>query len=175
MRRLLLVFALAALGTAALATGAFAKEGGVELSSTPFGLGPGDPWNGTLTVFSADEAALNLKERPSISILNLDTGETQTFPTRPAKVPTTAHSQSFLFEVTFPTAGRYRYTASDGISDREYDFPIVRIVGDAPVPIAGPPAGDTSGFPVWPLVGGLAGAAALALAVLAVRSKRFAH
>jgi hypothetical protein len=175
MRRLLLVFSLAALGAAALATGAFAKEGGVELSSTPFGLGPGDPWNGTLTVFSEEGSNLDLVASPTITIRNLDTGETQTFAAKPAKVPTTETTQSFVFEAVFPTAGRYRYTVSDGVSDRQYDFPIVRIVGDSAVPIAGPPAGDTSGFPVWPLVGGLAGAAALALAVLAVRSRRFAH
>ena len=173
MRRLLFVFALTAVGAAVLATGAFAKEGGVELSSTPFGLGPGDPWNGTLTVFSEDGSTAVAS--PTITIRNLDTGETQTFAAKPAKVPAAETTQSFRFEAVFPTAGRYRYTVSDGVSDREYEFPIVRIVGDSPVPISGPPAGDTSGFPVWPLVGGLAGAAALALAGLALRSRRFAH
>jgi hypothetical protein len=175
MRRLLLVFALAAITTAALTTAASAKEGGVELSSTPFGLGPGDPWNGTLTVFSPEGSAASAN--PSITIRNLDTGETQTFAAKPAKVPTTRYEQSYVFEVVFPTAGRYRYTASDGVSDREYEFPIVRIVGSNPVvPVPGPASGSTGGFPVWPLLGGLGGAMALGLAAfLAIRARRFAH
>ena len=175
MRRTLLVFALAALAAAALTAGASAKEGGVELSSAPFGLGPGDPWNGTLTVFTLDGSTAAYS--PSITITNLETGATETFPAQPAKVPTTDEAQSYGFRVVFPTAGRYRYTASDGVSDREYAYPIVQIVGDsAPTALSGPPATPEGGFPVWPLVASLGGAAALALfAFLAIRSRRFAH
>ena len=174
MRRLFLVFALAAVTAAGLTATAGAKEGGIELSSTPFGKAPGDPWSGTLTVY-APEGLTGLS--PSITIRNLDTGETQTFPAKPAKVPTTVGSQTFLFEVVFPAEGRYRYTASDGVTDREYTFPVVQIVDPAPTPILGPTrSASESAFPLWPLVGGLGGATALGLAAfLAIRSRRFAH
>jgi hypothetical protein len=178
MRRLLLLFVLTALGAAAFTAGAFAKEGGVELSSTPFGLGPGDPWNGTLTVFS-DEGGFPGSLNPSITIRNLETGAEETFPvTTPAKEPSTENARSFVFEATFPTEGRYRYTVTDGVSGREYEFPIVRIVGSATLPVAAsPPASTPDGsFPLWPLLGGLAGASALgAAAFFALRSRRFAH
>jgi hypothetical protein len=174
MRRTLLIFALAAMAAGALCAGAFAKEGGVELSSTPFGVEPGDPWNGTLTVYALDGSTQAYS--PSITIRNLDTGATQTFAAEPAKGPSSPEAQNFVFSVVFPAAGRYRYSASDGVSDREYEFPIVRIVGPAATPIPGPTVGDTGSFPVWPLVGILGGAATLALAgLLVVRSRRFAH
>jgi hypothetical protein len=174
MRRLFLLLALATVTAAALTTAAFAKEGGVELSSTPYGTPPGDSWSGTLTVFTPDGSGA--ASNPSITIRNLETGETQTFPTKPAKVPTTAHEQSFVFDVVFPTAGRYRYTVSDGVSDREYEFPIVQIVDPAPASLPGPGSPSDEAFPVWPVVGGLGGAAALALAAfLAIRTRRFAH
>ena len=174
MRRTLLVFALAALAAAALTAAASAKEGGVELSSAPFGIAPGDPWDGTLTVFSphGTDAAFS----PSITIRNLDTGATQTFPATPSKGPANADMQSYDFTVVFPIAGRYRYTATDGVSDRDYAYPIVRIVDPAPTALAGPPATPEGGFPLWPLVASLGGAAALALvAFFAVRRRRFAH
>jgi hypothetical protein len=176
MRRLLLVFALAALAAAAVTTAAVAKEGGVELSSTPFGLGPGDPWNGTLTVYALEGSTADFN--PSITIRNLDTGATETFAAQPAKAPPSPEAQSFAFTVVFPTEGRYRYTAADGVTDREYEFPIVRIVGSSnAVPAPGGAASDgTGGFPVWPLVGSLLGAMALGLAAfLAIRARRFAH
>ena len=174
MRRMLLVFALTALAAAALSAAALAKEGGVELSSTPFGTAPGDPWSGTLTVYTPDGSTTAFN--PSITIRNLDTGATETFLAKPAKVPTTTEAQSYVFTVVFPTAGRYRYTASDGVSDRAYGYPIVRIVEPTPTPVAGPTAAGGDGFPVWPLLASLGGAAALGLvAFLAIRSRRFAH
>jgi len=175
MRRLLMIFALMAVAAAAVAATAAAKEGGVELSSTPFGKGPGDTWRGTLTVFAPEGLTEELS--PSITIRNLETGETQTFAAQPAKVPTTPEAQAFVFEVIFPTEGRYRYTATDGVTDREYAFPVVRIVDAEATPVLGPAARVSEGaFPVWPLVGGLAGAATLALgALLAIRRARFAH
>ncbi|HEY3106233.1 MAG TPA: hypothetical protein VGJ49_05495 [Gaiellaceae bacterium] len=172
MRRVFLALIFAVIGAAFLAAGAFAKESGVELSSTPFGTNPGDPWSGTLTVISDDNVAAQAK--PTITIRNLGTGETQTFATKPAKVPTTAHSQSFVFSVVFPDAGRYRYTVRDGVTDRQYDYPIVQI-GPADAPAAVPPSGDSSNrsIPVWPIVGGAGGAGLLALAAfVALRSRR---
>jgi hypothetical protein len=47
MRRFLTVLALALIALGALSGTAAAKEGGVELSSTPVGKGPGDHWAST--------------------------------------------------------------------------------------------------------------------------------
>jgi hypothetical protein len=154
MRRSLIALALGLAVAAALAPAALAKEGGIELSSTPFGTPPGGTWSGTLTVIG--EPVLAGTPRPTIRLTNLGTGETTVFATKPAKIPTTAESQSFVFEVIFPAAGRYSYTASDGVTDREYTYPPVRIVGaDSAVPV--PSAGGDGSFPVWaPVAGGLA-------------------
>ena len=174
MRRAFSALLLAAVAAATLSATASAKEGGVELSSTPFGTAPGEPWDGTLTVYTAEGSTATY--HPSITIRNLDTGETQTFLAQPAKTPATPNPQSFRFEVVFPTEGRYRYTASDGVTDREYAYPIVQIVDPAPTSELASPSASESVFPLWPLVGALGGAATLALAgFLVIRKRRFAH
>jgi hypothetical protein len=172
MRRVLLALIFAVIGTALLPATAFAKESGVELSSTPFGTPPGGTWSGTLTVISDDNVAAQSK--PTITIRNLGTGATRTFATKPAKVPTTPHSQSFVFSVVFPDAGRYRYTVRDGVTDREYDYPVV-LITPADAPAAVPSGGDSNNrsIPVWPIIGGAGGAGLLALAAfVALRSRR---
>jgi len=50
LRRSLIAFALGLCAAAVLASGALAKEGGVELSSTPFGTPPGGTWSTGLTL-----------------------------------------------------------------------------------------------------------------------------
>ena len=150
-----MALAVGLIAVAALAPAALAKEGGVELSSTPFGTPPGGTWSGTLTVIG--EPVLAGTPKPTIRLTNLGTGETRTFDmVGPAKAPTTPESQSYVFEVVFPAAGRYSYTASDGVTDREYTFPPVRIVGaDTAVPV--PSSGGDGSFPVWaPVAGGIA-------------------
>jgi hypothetical protein len=174
MRRSLLVFALMALGAAALATGAFAKEGGVELSSTPSGLGPGDPWTPSLTGIDVD-GQVPANAEPGVRITSLETGRTIDYPATPTKEPAV-----YTVRVVFPTAGRWDYAAYDGVSDRVYEFPPTLIVADGTsVPVTPPTSAgriDEGSFPLWPLVGSLGGAAALgAIAFLAIRSRRFAH
>ena len=154
MRRSLIALALGLCAAAVLASGALAKEGGVELSSTPFGTPPGGTWTGTLTVIG--EPVLTGVVKPTIRLTNLDTGATRSFDTAPAKVPTTAESRSFVFNVVFPEPGRYSYTVFDGVTDREYTYPPVRIVGSEPV-VPVPSSGGEGSFPVWaPVVGGIA-------------------
>ena len=75
MRRPFLVFALALLAAAALSASAFAKEGGVELSSTAGALGPGDPWTPSLTMID-EGGQLPANPKPGIRITNLETGRT---------------------------------------------------------------------------------------------------
>jgi hypothetical protein len=174
MRRLLLVFALALVLAAALTAGAFAKEGGVELSSTPSGLGPGDPWTPSMTLIDID-GRLPADAKPGIRVTNLDTGRTIDYPAIPTGDPGV-----YSVRVVFPTPGQWDYAAYDGVTDRLYEYPATTILPPNTA-VAGTPAkaavrsGEGS-FPLWPLVGGLCGAGLLALAaVAAIRSKRFAH
>jgi hypothetical protein len=170
MRRSLFVFALALLAAAALSAGAFAKEGGVELSSTPFGTKPGDPWTGTLTLIGSPD--LVSQADPTISVNNLGTGKTEVF--RPTR-DTSGKPNLFHYSVVFPEAGRYRYTVRDGVTGREYNYPVVRIVEPTATPIVKPGAGaGEDSFPLWPLIGALGGAGLLAAAALmALRGRRF--
>ena len=128
MRRLLLVFALAALTAAAVTTAAFAKEGGVELSSTPFGLGPAIP--GTARSPSSRWTDPRPRSAPP-SRSSTSTPERRRRSPRSPRRFRRLQGQSYVFTVVFPTEGRYRYTATDGVTDREYEFPIVRIVGSS--------------------------------------------
>jgi len=170
LRRSLIPFALAVCTAAVLASSALAKEG-VELSSTPFGTPPGGTWSGTLTVIG--EPALTGVAKPTIRLTKLETGETRVFATKPAKVPTTAESRSFVFEVVFPTAGRYAYTVTDGFTDREYTYPPVRIVGSQPL-VAVPSSGGEDSFPLWaPVAGGIALLLAAAGVSIFARRRRF--
>ena len=170
MRRSLFVLALALLAAAALSAGAFAKEGGVELSSTPFGTKPGDPWTGTLTLIGSP--GLVSQANPTISVTNLGTGKSEVF--RPTR-DTSGKPNLFHYSVVFPEAGRYQYTVRDGVTGREYNYPVVRIVGPAATPIPKTSLGTSDdSFPLWPLIGGLGGAGLLAAAAfVALRGRRF--
>jgi hypothetical protein len=173
MRRLFLVFALALLAAAALSAGAFAKEGGVELSSTPGALGPGDPWTPTLTLIdNAGELPANAK--PGITITNLKTGRTINYTATPTDNPAV-----YTVRVVFPTPGQWDYAAYDGVTDRLYEYPATTILapeGTVPATPKAAAAAQEGSFPLWPLLGGLGGAGLLALgAVAAIRSRRFAH
>jgi len=170
MRRSLFVFVLALLAAAALSAGAFAKEGGVELSSTPFGTKPGDPWTGTLTLIGSP--GLVSQADPTITVKNLGTGKTEVV--RPTR-DTGGKPNLFHYSVVFPEAGRYRYTVRDGVTGREYNYPVVRIVEPTATPIVKPSAGASEdSFPLLPLIGGLGGAGLLAAAALvALRGRRF--
>ncbi len=173
MRRTILVFALALLSAAALSATALAKEGGVELGSTPAGIGPGDSWTPSLTLIdNAGEIPANAE--PGIRITNLETGQTIDYRATPTDNPA-----AFTVRVVFPTAGQWDYTAYDGVTDRLYEFPAATILPPKDSLPATPPPPSTSGegsFPLWPLLGGLGGAALLSLAAFAViRSRRLAH
>ena len=175
MRRLLLVFALALLAAAALSAGAFAKEGGVELSSTPTGLGPGDPWTPTLTLIDVD-GQLPANAAPGIRITNLETGKTIDY----AAVPSKGKTGIYTVRVVFPTPGQWDYAAYDGVTGRLYEYPATTILAPkvAPpvVPASGATQADEGSFPLWPLLGGLGGAALLGLAAFgAIRTRRFRH
>jgi hypothetical protein len=173
MRRLFLVFALAVIGAASLTAVAFAKEGGVELSSIPpGGIGPGDPWTPSMTLID-NQGQLPANPAPGIQITNLDTGRTVDFPATPTDDPAI-----WNVRVVFPTPGQWDYAAYDGVTDRLYEYPATTVMAPkATLPKTPAPATTSNdGFPVWPLLGGIGGAALLTLAaVLVVRNRRFAH
>jgi hypothetical protein len=170
MRRTILVFALALLSAAALSATALAKEGGVELGSTPAGIGPGDPWTPSLTLID-NRGELPANPEPGT---NLATGETIDYPATPTDNPAV-----FTVRVVFPTPGQWDYAAYDGVTDRLYEFPATTILPPKESLPATPLPASTSSdgsFPLWPLLGGLGGAALLSLVAFAViRNRRLAH
>jgi hypothetical protein len=171
MRRSLIALALTLVAAAALASTALAKESGVELSSTPFATKPGDPWSGMLTVIGDSE--LLAQANPSITVTNLDDGTQQTFGVQPAKSPTTGETRNWVFEVVFPAPGRYSYSVSDGVTDRDYTYPPVQIVGSGSV-VPVPSSPSNGSFPVWaPIAGGIALLLAAVGGGFYVRRRRF--
>ena len=150
MRRSFIALALGLCVAAALASTALAKEGGVELSSTPFGTPPGGTWSTGLTLIDLN-GRLPADAKPTLELTNLDSGARKIYAAK-----STGEIGQYTLDVVFPTAGRYSYTVTDGFTDREYTYPPVRIVGSNPV-VPVPSSGGEGSFPVWaPVVGGIA-------------------
>jgi hypothetical protein len=175
MRRFVIAALTALLAAGALAAGAAAKEANVELSSTPFGTHPGEPWNVTMTVWAAGDRPV-IGPSPTLTVRNLGTGERIVVRAKPTGEP-----GKYAARVVFPVAARYSYEVYDPTTDRRYTFPVVRIVAapaadapasDAPRTVLAP-AGGSDSFPLWPVVGGgLAALAALGLAGAVIRAAR---
>lgn len=167
MRRSLFALALGIVAALALAATALAKEGGVELSSTPYGTPPGGTWTTGLTLIDVN-GRLPASAKPTIEVTNLDTGAHATYAAEP-----TGTRGRYTVDVVFPTPGRYAYTVTDGFTDREYTYPPVRIVGTgSAVPV--PSSGGEGSFPVWaPVVGGIALLLGAAGAAAYARRRRF--
>jgi hypothetical protein len=150
LRRSLIALALGIAVTVVLAPAALAKEGGVELSSTPYGTPPGGTWSSTLTVIDVN-GRLPASAKPTLRLTNLDDGTLVVYRAKP-----TGTRGEYTLNVAFPTPGRYQYVVTDGFTDRAYSYPPVRIVGTgSAVPV--PSSGGERSFPVWaPVVGGIA-------------------
>jgi hypothetical protein len=168
MRRfgLLLVTMLAA--ASVLGPTALAKEGGVELSSTPAGMHPGDPWTPQIQLVEGSPEML-AAARPGVTIRKTDgTGE-ETF-----QAKRTSDPQVWDVRVVFPEPGWYFVETFDGITGRTYPLGGQWYIeaptagGGGADPVSAAPVGGS--FPVWPLAAGgavlvaLASAAAVALA-----------
>ena len=156
------IAATVAAGLLALPAGALA--GGwatVSLSSTPDGLGPGDPWVVELEILQHGRTPLDGLE-PSITLTEGATGKTRHVAAKPAGSPGTYEARA-----VFPAAGRWTYAVDDGFS-RVHDYPAVTIGGAGTAAAA---AGG-NGFP-WSALGLalLAGIAAAAL-ILVVQRRR---
>ena len=155
MRRVMAVL----MAAGALAVPATAAAGGwatVELSSTPAGVGPGEPWVVDLRILQHGRTPLAGLE-PRVAITGRESGETRVVTARPA-----GRAGLYRARVVFPAAGSWDYVIDDGFT-REHTYPPVRI-GDAGAALAAAADAGDSGGP-W-LALGIAGAAALLLAGL---------
>jgi hypothetical protein len=168
----------------------------VGLAPPPTGIAPGNTWTAELTVLQHGVRPLPNADtaRPTVTIVNTETGAQKTFVARSTKDPAV-----FVAQVVFPTRGSWSYQVYDDFSSeggqpvpcaQTHSFAAVGVGGapagggggepPAPAPAnpvpAVAPAGDGEGFPVWPVVGGaLAALAALAVSVALLRRRRGAH
>jgi hypothetical protein len=110
MRRFAVSFLAAVVAAALLAVGALAKEGGVELSSTPYGTNAGDPWNTEMLLIDGTPEML-AQAKPGITIHSDKTGFTQDFAAKPTEKPGV-----YTVEVVFPDKGFWTYEAYDGVA-----------------------------------------------------------
>ena len=155
---LLLVTMLAAAGVL-VATG-LAKEGGVELSSTPVGMHPGDPWTPQIQLVEGSPELL-AAAKPGITIRDVDGRDERTF-----RATRTADPQVWNVRVVFPKPGWYVVESFDGITGRTYPLGGQWLVqaptagGGGANPARTAPVGGS--FPVWPFAAG--GAVLVALA-----------
>jgi hypothetical protein len=149
MRRFAGMLVLVVLAAGALAGTALAKEGGVELSSTPAGKQTGEPWTPMLTLVDGTPELL-AQAKPGVTVRNVDTGEEATFRARP-----TADPHAYTVRVVFSSEGWWVVEAYDGITGRAYEFGGQYLI-TAPksaAPIGGAPtrsAPEGGSFPIWP-------------------------
>jgi hypothetical protein len=170
MRRTTTTFVLALVAAGTLALPAAAKELSVSLAAGPTVSEPGDPWSAQLLVHGEPEM---LKQAtPSVTIDN-GSGTVETFVAKPTGKRAADGQLIYQTRVVFPSEGTWRYTISDGLSDRAYEGGSIRIGEPAAAPA---PATGTDGEPapplLWPLVIALAVVLAAAGAGLVVRRHR---
>jgi hypothetical protein len=183
-----LVGALVQAGTAS--AGCMATVG---LAPPPQNIGPGTAWTAEITVLQHGVRPLPNADvaRPTLTILNAETGAERTFVARSTKDPAV-----FVANVVFPTAGSWSYEVFDDFTSeggepvpcaQTHTFSAVNVGGPAagggeppastpapadPLPVVASSASD-SAFPVWPVVGGiLAALAALGITLAVVRRRR---
>jgi hypothetical protein len=168
MRTFLIMLSLVVVAASVLASPAAAKEGGIELSSVPTGVDPGEPWGTSLRLVGGDDAML-AQAKPGVIIQNVDTGRQVNFPARPTSDP-----REFYVRLVFPGGGWWTLEAYDGVTGRSQTIGAGQYFVDGPanLPVAGGSATD-EGFPVWPAVGaGLTLLLAAAGAAFVLRRQR---
>jgi hypothetical protein len=168
VRRLLIALPLVALLVFAPA----ARAGGwatVGLSSTPAGVGPGQPWVVDMTILQHGVTPLeDVKPAVLIRLGN----ETHTFAAEPTGKPGV-----YRASVVFPTKGTWEYQVDDGfISATPHTFPPVEIgraTAQAPAP-ATTTTSDGGGVPGWLAIPGIALLLA-SVVLLLVDRRRMSH
>jgi hypothetical protein len=184
---LVLTAGLASAGTAS--AGCFATAG---LGPPPDGLRPGATWLAKLTVLQHGITPMP-DARPTVVVEDGATGKRRSFAAKPVD-----RAGNYVARVVFPTKGSWRLAVVDGFAvdgrpvpecEQTHTFGAVAIGGEptGATPGAPPPAADarpaTAGganerpvaavadgsFPVWPVVGGVLFALAVALASVRLR------
>jgi hypothetical protein len=170
MRRTTTTFVLALVAAGTLALPAAAKELSVSLAAGPTVSEPGDPWSAQLLVHGEPEM---LKQAtPSVTIDN-GSGTVETFAAKPTGTRAADGQLIYQTRVVFPSEGTWRYTISDGLSDRAYEGGSIRIGEPAAAPAPATATDSESAPPfLWPLVIALAVVFAAAGAALVVRRHR---
>jgi len=182
MRRALALTGLT-LAAAVFAAAAQAKDMSVGLAeSAPAALAEGEDWNATLLVHG--EPDMLREATPSIRITNTVSSDSQDVAATKTSAKAADGQMIYAADVSFPSAGVWRYSLIDGVTDREYEGGTIRVGATAAAASAAPstpapaaPAtasGDGGGSPSWPLLAG--GIALLVLAGLgAVAVTRHRH
>ncbi len=152
----------------------------VGLAPPPKGTAPGEVWVARVTVLQHGRHPLPDAKtaRPTVTIRNAATGEKATFPASP-----TDRLGVYRARVVFPSRGTWTYEVFDGFTTADgQKVPCARTHTFAPVTITGSPSvggtdrtaaaepgtAPSDSFPVWPLVGAVALALAVAGAALAL-------
>lgn len=170
MRRALALTGLTFAAAAILAGAAQAKDMSVALAeSAPAALAEGDDWNASLLVHGEPEM---LREAtPSVRITNTVSGESQDVAAARTKAKAADGQMVYAASVSFPSAGVWRYSLIDGVTDREYEGGTIQVGTPAaaasaapsgPAPATPASTGGGGGSPFWPLL--VAGALLLVLA-----------
>jgi YtkA-like len=172
------IMAFVAVGMLALPASAHA--GGwatVELSSTPAGLGPNEPWNVEMTILQHGRTPLE-GIHPKVIVKPGAGGDTRTINASPTGEPGVYRAQ-----VEFAEAGQWEYVVDDGFTQR-HTYPPVQIgssddTAAAPASssddtAAGPASSGDDGPPLWAafLAAIAAGLAAAGLTSLFQRRRR---
>jgi hypothetical protein len=148
----------------ALIASAVAGAGGwatVGLDPLPAGLGPGDTWNTKMTVLQHGRTPLTGLS-PTITITD-DAGKAREF-----AATETSEPGVYAVSVVFPEAGSWRIVADSTFGDSKLTYGPVEIE-----PTSSVGAGDSSEFPVVPvLVAIVSGLALAALATFGVLRQR---
>lgn len=162
----------ATLAIAALVMPASGLGGGwatVGLSSTPEGLGAGEPWAVELELLQHGQTALE-GVRPVLTITERGTGVERSVAAKP-----TERSGVYRAEIVFPRAGKWEYAIDDGFS-ATHRYPPVRIGGasEAAAPAApqGPESSTGDGAPWAPIGAAVAAGLVAAGLILSVQRRR---
>jgi hypothetical protein len=149
-RALLLVVAVTLLAPTAAWAGGFATA---NLSSTPTGIAPGEPWNVEMTILQHGRTPMT-GVRPGIRI-TLPDGTRKYF----GGEPVDGKPGVYRATVVFPEAGNYDYEVDDGFTNAvPHTFPPVEISGAAA-------ATGSGGIPWWPFMAAAGVVALLALSL----------
>src|ERR1044072_2809876 len=120
MRRALALIGLTLAAAAVFAAAAQAKDMSVGLGqAAPTALAEGEDWNASLLVHG--EPAMLREATPAIRITNTVSGASEDVAAARTKAKAADGQMIYAATVSFPSAGVWRYSLVDGVTDREYE------------------------------------------------------